>query len=316
MAALMVLEAAGSLTYTPDSTHPLYRCTGCLACQVPCEFDVDVPAFLGPEHERVFRAGAVPALVREVADRVAGGEAPDASAGHHARLEGPRFEGEGAVYWPGCALVGHDPGAAERTRALLEERLGVPVALPPADAPACCGDPLRAAGDRSRTLGHRARLSQALRGASRVLTGCACCLDSLPSGASHVLDVLGYSWPESGDAEAGVAYHDPCHLARPDDRGGAPRALLAEATGRPVEEFVDRGVETGCCGAGDAFSLFFPEDAAAVARYRLRDPAVERAGTVVTACSRCAAYLARNAPDGVEVRDLVDFLTRSRGPRP
>lgn len=316
IAALMVLEAAGSLAYDPETTHPLYRCTGCLACQVPCEFDVDVPAYLQPERERIWRSAAVPAGVREVVDRVAAGEPPDGTAGHHADLEGPRFEGEGVVYWPGCALVGQAPDAVERTRALLEEVLEEPVRLPPRHAPACCGDPLRAAGDRSRTLAHRATMTQALRGASRVLTGCACCLDALPAGAAHLLDTLGYTWPESTGGGDSVAYHDPCHLARPDDRGGAPRALLAATTGRPVEEFVDRGVETGCCGAGDAFALFFPEDARAVAEYRLRDPAVDRAGTVVTACSRCAATLAQYAPAGVDVRDLADFLAGRRGREP
>ncbi len=313
IAAWMLLRAAGTVVYEPRSTHPLYRCTGCLACQVPCEFDIDVAAYLRPEREEVWRAGAVPERVLRVADRVAAGEIPDDTAGHHADLEGPRFEGSGVVYWPGCALVGHDPEAVERTRQLLERVLEEPVHLPPRDAPACCGDPLWAAGDRSRALGHRATLTRALRGASRVLTGCSCCLDGLPSGAEHVVGVLGYHWPEGGETGESVAFHDPCRLARPEDRGGGPRALVAAASGAPIEEFVDRGVETGCCGAGDSFALFFPGDGDAVARYRLRDPAVERTGTVVTACSRCAAQLARVAPEGVEVRDLADFLHRSRG---
>ncbi|MDP7113099.1 MAG: (Fe-S)-binding protein [Myxococcota bacterium] len=312
IAAWIVLRDAGTLTADAASTHPLYRCTGCLGCQVPCEFDIDVPAFLGPERERAWKAGHVADRVREVADRVAAGEPPDETAGHHRELTGPRFAGQGIVYWPGCALVGLDPGAVERTRALLEERLEQPVGLPAEATPACCGDPLRAAGDRSRATGHRATLAQALRGASRVITGCACCLEALPAGAQHVIDVLGFQWP-AGDVRGPVAFHDPCHLARPTDRGGAPRALLAASSGASVEEFVDRGVETGCCGAGDSFGLFFPEDGLAVARFRLRDPAVERSTAVVTACSRCAAQLARSQPAGPPVYDLADYLARSRG---
>jgi len=313
IAAWILLRDAGAVVADENSTHLLYRCTGCLACQVPCEFDMDVPAFLAPERERSWNQGAVLARIRQVADRVAAGDPPDRASGHHRELPGPRFEGDGIVYWPGCALVGQDPGAVERTRSLLEARIGEPVSLPPTSAPACCGDPLRSAGDRSRATGHRATLAQAFRGAGRVITGCACCLDSLPSGAEHVIDVLGFQWPEAPAGEP-VAFHDPCHLARPDDRGGAPRALLASSSGAPVEEFVDRGVETGCCGAGDSFGCFFPDQGLEIARFRLRDPAVGRAAAVVTACSRCAAQLQRGAPEGVPVMDLADYLARRGGP--
>ncbi len=307
MASLILLQRAGTMRYDPETTHPLYRCTGCLACQVPCEFDIDVPAYLEGERITAWSAGAAPRRVVEVADRVAAGHPPDDRAGHHADLDGPRFEGEGTVFWPGCALTGADPVAAERTRRLLERVLDEPVRYPPATAPACCGDPLRAAGDHSRYLAHRATLGSALRGAARVVTGCACCLQALPHGAVHVSDLLGFSWdgPVTGRA---VAYHDPCHTARPEDRSGTTRALLAACSGEPVVEFVDRGRETGCCGAGDSFALFFPDEGDRVAASRLRDPAVAEAGTVVTACSRCAAHLQASAPDGVAVLDLGDYL--------
>jgi len=307
MASLVLLQRAGTAHYTPETTHPLYRCTGCLACQVPCEFDIDVPAFLDEEKALAFGAGAAPRRVREVVERVAAGHPPDDRAGYHADLDGPRFEGEGTVYWPGCALAGADPVAAERTRLLLEQVLGEPVCYPAADAPACCGDPLRAAGDPSRYLAHRATLTGAFRGAKRVVTSCACCLDALPDRAELLADLLGFSWKgTTGDRP--VAYHDPCRVARPEDRSGVTRALLAAASGSPVVEFVDHGNETGCCGAGDSFALFFPSEGDQTAAYRLSDPAVQEAGVVVTACSRCAAHLAASAPDGVEILDLGDYL--------
>jgi len=307
MATLAMLVRSGGVRYDRGLGHVLYRCTGCLGCQVPCEFDIDVAEWLRPERAAIWTGGGAPDSVIAVADRVAAGDPPDSHAAHHADLEGPRFAGEGTVYWPGCALVGEQPEAVERNRRLLEHVLEARVALPPLDAPACCGDPLAAAGDRSRALAHRALLTDALRGASRVVTGCACCLGSLPGGAVHLVSLLGFNWAYESRGGA-VAYHDPCHLARPDDQGGAPRALLAAATGAPVVEFVDRGGETACCGAGDAYGLFFPEDGRAVAEYRLRDPAVAEAGTVITACSRCTAHLSASAPEGIVVRDLGEFL--------
>ena len=306
MATLTLLVHSGGVRSSPGVSHALYRCTGCLGCQVPCEFDIDVAEWLRPERAAAWASGNAPGSVVAVADRVAAGDAPDERSGHHADLGGPRFAGEGIVYWPGCALVGEQPDAVERNRLLLEHVLGEPVSLPPRSAPACCGEPVLAAGDRSRFLAHRASLSDALRGASRVVTGCACCQDSLPD-ADHLVSLLGVSWAEKGN-RAAVAYHDPCRQARPSDLGGAPRAILAAATGTQVVEFGDRGAETGCCGAGDAFALFFPDDGRAVAEYRLRDPAVAEAGTVVTACSRCTAHLAASAPAGISVVDLGDFL--------
>jgi len=307
MGTVVLLREKRTLHLGEGGLHPLYRCTGCLACQVPCDFDIDVPAWLGPQKQRAWDSGEVPPNIRAVADRVAGGATPDDGSGHHGDLDGPRFEGEGIIYWPGCALVGRKPAAVEKNRSLLERVLERPVFLPPADAPACCGDPLQAAGDRSRYLGHRATLSSALRGASRVVTSCACCLDSLPDGSTHIASVLGFSWPHRGSSPP-LAFHDPCRLVRPDDLGGAPRALIAAATGAPVLELVDRGIETGCCGAGDSFAVFFPAEGRATAEYRLRDPAVARAGTLVTACSRCTAHLAEAAPDELDVVDLAEVL--------
>ena len=307
MATLAVLIRAGSVRSDPGVCHVLYRCTGCLGCQVPCDFDIDVAAWLRPLRAAAWASGNAPACVIDVADRVAAGGPPDERSAHHADLDGPRFDGDGTVYWPGCALAGEQPDAVERNRLLLEHVLEEPVSLPPRNAPACCGEPMAAAGDRSRYLAHRASLTDALRGATRVVTTCACCLDSLPEGAVHLVSLLGFSWSEKGNC-APVAYHDPCRQARPVDLGGAPRAILAAATGSPVIEFVDRGGETGCCGAGDAFGLFFPDDGRAVAEYRLRDPAVNEAGTVVTACSRCTAHLSASAPAGVDVVDLGEFL--------
>jgi Fe-S oxidoreductase len=310
MGTMILLRREGALAYAPDRTHPFYRCTGCLGCQVPCDFDIDVPAFLAPEKELAWQTSAAPPQVVAVADRVAGGGTPDDASAHHEVLDGPRFEGTGVVYWPGCALVGADPAAASATRGLLQDVIGETVHLPPVTSPACCGDPLAAAGDRSRMLGHRAGMIDALRGASRVVTGCACCLEWLPDGAEHVIDLLGIQW--RGRVPGGaVAYHDPCRQARPDDLGGVPRALLAAATGEPVREFVDRGAETACCGAGDGHASFFPAEARATARWRLRDPAAVEAGVVVTACSRCTAHLSAAAPDGIAVRDLAVFLAGS-----
>jgi Fe-S oxidoreductase len=50
-----------------------------------------------------------------------------------------------------------------------------------------------------------------------------------------------------------------------------------------------------------------------MARRRLREVAAAGGGTVVTSCATCKHMLARNAPEGVKVRDLIEYVEeRSR----
>ena len=56
-----------------------------------------------------------------------------------------------------------------------------------------------------------------------------------------------------------------------------------------------------------------PTIADAMASRRLREVAEAGGGTVVTSCATCKHMLARNAPAGVSVQDLVAFVEeRSR----
>jgi Fe-S oxidoreductase len=106
-------------------------------------------------------------------------------------------------------------------------------------------------------------------------------------------------------------YHDPCYLARWANVTAEPRRLLARVA--EVKEFGWSHGDTECCGGGGLLPKTMPTVADEMARRRLREVAQQGGGTVVTSCGTCKHMLARNAPQGVEVRDLVEMLEeRSR----
>jgi Fe-S oxidoreductase len=82
-----------------------------------------------------------------------------------------------------------------------------------------------------------------------------------------------------------------------------------------VKEFAWSHGETECCGGGGVLPKTMPQVADAMARRRLDEVVRAGGGTVVTACGTCKHMLARNAPEGVIVRDLVEYVeSRTRKP--
>jgi len=104
-----------------------------------------------------------------------------------------------------------------------------------------------------------------------------------------------------------VAIHDPCVFARYEDIVAEPRELL-QATGLTLREPEYSGRMTWCCG-GPVESLY-PEKAAANAAKRveqLRDASSE----IVTMCPMCLVNLGGAAPEGVDIRDISEYLRRA-----
>src|SRR5204863_103818 len=101
-------------------------------------------------------------------------------------------------------------------------------------------------------------------------------------------------------------YHDPCYLARHQHVMDAPRAVLARVA--DVRELAWSRGDTECCGGGGVLPKTMPAVADAMARRRLDEVAQAGGGTVVTSCGTCKHMLARNAPEGVVVRDLAELV--------
>jgi Fe-S oxidoreductase len=83
-----------------------------------------------------------------------------------------------------------------------------------------------------------------------------------------------------------------------------------------VKEFAWSHGETECCGGGGVLPKTMPAVADAMAKRRLREVVEAGGGTVVTSCGTCKHMLARNAPPGVIVRDLVEYVEARTRPAP
>lgn len=109
--------------------------------------------------------------------------------------------------------------------------------------------------------------------------------------------------------EYDVVIHDPCVYARFENIIEEPRHLLRNA-GIKVYEPELSGKMTWCCG-GPLESLY-QEKAHAVAAQRIEQ--LKSCGTrIVTMCPICLAILKRTAGEGIEVKDISEYLIEAYG---
>lgn len=296
--------ASGRLPVVAEVAGRLTACSGCLACQVPCAFDQDVPSQVRAGRAALVAAGVGPAVVADAVAHVAAGRAPtgaalpDAPAGDSGDLT--------TVVLAGCR---DDADALAATVAVLRAA-GERVAVAVPDG--CCGALLDDLGARDAGDEARRRLGAALPATSaRVVATDPHCLGSVRSAGHDATDLASHLDTAVADGRLrfpdGAAWHatwhDPCVLARGEGVTGAPRRLLA-AAGAELTEPEHTGERTGCSGAGLGMDQLDPEAAAATATFRARELGV---GPVVTGCARAQQRL---GAAGVDVSDLASALAR------
>ncbi|MGI8662655.1 MAG: (Fe-S)-binding protein [Acidimicrobiales bacterium] len=101
-----------------------------------------------------------------------------------------------------------------------------------------------------------------------------------------------------------VAIQDPCHLRHVQQTHAHVRTVL-----RPfVAALVELDDEGMCCGAGGAYSMMHPEEAAAIRRRKLA--AIARSGATVVASANpgCALHL---GAAGVRIRHPIELIAES-----
>lgn len=311
----------GQLPWTFEATAPIWACTGCRHCTEYCLHGVEPgPTLFAGRAEAMRRGAGHPALER-FADGFRARELRQVRALREA-LPAERFaETAPLAWWPGCDAS--PDGRAEL--ALLDRVAGA--AVPLVDAPVTCGGyPLYAAGLLDELRGHARRVAEALARYRTVVMGCAACAHvvraiypaegvRVPSQVLHVTEYLGglsERIPETVTRPE-VWYHDPCHVARHLGAVDAPRRLLERVA--TVRELAWSGRDADCCGAGGLLPETLPEVADAMAGRQLAEVAAAGGGQVVTSSRMCARMLARNAPAGVVVRELVELLEERTRPR-
>ena len=304
----------GTMTWSPESTEPLYACTGCRQCTTQCMH--------GNEPGLVLLAGRAAATARGAGHPALMGY-PERFRSREQRLAEvvrehvapERFEESAPVgFWPGCDAI--DKGLDDVDAALdLFDRLGAGDVRMVSTGQTCGGYPLLAAGLLDMFRWHASRVATALRPYGTVVVNCSACVYTLrvqyrAEGvplSSEVLSLAEFlarlAFPaRPGRTRRSVYYHDPCYLARYSGVIDEPRRVLSRVA--EVAELSGSGVDTECCGGAGLLPKTMPEVADSMARRRLREVAGRGGGTVVTSCATCAFMLRRNAPSGVTVLDL------------
>ncbi len=311
----------GAQPWTEDALAPIWACTGCRHCTVYCDHD--------NEPGLVLFAGRAEAQARGVGHAALTGY-PDRFRNRDQRLvddmrrsvdEERRSEDDLVGYWPGCDAIGKDPSSLTPALDVLERVTGATVKLVDGGQ-ACAGYPLLAAGHPDAFRWHASKVATGLKGFRTVVMGCSACVYTLRAsypaeGISLSTEIVSLpemlaravtSVPERRDKKP-VYYHDPCYLARYEGVIDEPRQVLSRVA--DVRELSWSGTDTECCGGAGLLPKTMPEVADAMARRRLRELTRGGGGTVVTSCPTCAFMLRSNAPDGVEVKTLVQVLAEA-----
>ncbi|MBI4510667.1 MAG: (Fe-S)-binding protein [Deltaproteobacteria bacterium] len=309
----------GNEPWTPETTEPLWACTGCRHCSNYCTHGVQPGATLFAGRAEAMRRGVGHHALARYPERF---RARDERLAKRAReiLPKERFAEEARVgFWPGCDAI--DKGAGDVLAQLrLFDRIGAEhVRLVQAER-MCGGYPLLAAGHPDVFRWHALRVAAELSRYGTVVMNCSACVYALralyPAEGIHLpVEILHVSeYLESFVARVKptraenprVYYHDPCYLARYQNTILAPRKLLARVA--DVREFAWSKGDTECCGGGGLLPKTMPSVADEMARRRLREVAAEGGGIVATGCATCKHMLARNAPSGVIVKDLATVI--------
>jgi Fe-S oxidoreductase len=313
--------------WSPETTEPLYACTGCRHCTVYCEHGNEPGLVLFSGRAEAVRRGAGHPRLADYPDRF---RARDQRLVEKQRERRQGGEGTSAIgFFPGCDAL--DKGQADVSAAFeLFDRLELGrIELIDAGV-ACAGYPLLAAGYVDMFRWQANRVASELRRFRTVVVNCSACVFAMRSqypaeGVTLNAEIL--SLPELLAQAVGklkppedpkpVYYHDPCYLARYAGVTEPPRRVLSMVA--ELREFGWAGADTQCCGGAGLLPKTMPEVADQMARDRLRDIANRGGGTVVTACATCTFMLKSNAPANVQVRDLatavlerLDGATRER----
>ncbi|MBN1532063.1 MAG: (Fe-S)-binding protein [Spirochaetes bacterium] len=330
--ALMMAEVdAGKLRWAGSVADRFYQCSQCGLCRQDCAYHWAEDDLVRHGREEIVAAGAAPARIREIADRlmktgtpVEGGSGIPAVmrdkigakgaevlyvAGWAARREAPEtIEAMAKIFdslkvtWccmedEGCGIelleLGY-AGEARRQAAAFVKRVAK---IAPKRIVSSCPHLCRALREQHGLLGIDPPSMPVLHTAEFLAV-------ELEAGRLSI----------GGGRREAVGYHDPCQLGRKLGIFDEPRRVIAAAIGAPPLELYHSREAAECCGAGSVMLTTEPDLAADVARRRLEGARNEGVRTLVTACGNCKTLMRRALEgdgSGMEVLDIAELAAAS-----
>jgi dimethylglycine catabolism B len=324
--SLAWMTAHGDVPVDASHGHPAWACTGCFACRESCDHRNGVTDVLLDTRDALARRGVLPEGAQRVLTGFARHDQSTRAATHVLAAEdGVRTQvdpGSTEALLVGCGYVRAHPDEARDAIAATASLAAGPVAL----IEACCGLPLRLAGDAQGFVRHARSLAESLRGKTRLTVvdaGCALTLRAryaeagvtFEPGLELLVERAAKSLPDLRHVDhdgAPVRWHDPCQLGRGLGLYEAPRAVLGRAIGRAPDELYLRREQGTCSGAGGLLPATMPDVSRDIARARIDAHQHAGGGRVVTGCASSLRSLRKGAVGtGVVVDDLVTWIARS-----
>jgi Fe-S oxidoreductase len=303
--------ARGDVPLDASHASTAWACTGCMACREKCDHHNEVAPTLFDARAALFEHGVAPAAAVRTSKRFSSHvvRTSKAVARVAAKVRGVGEKGTPVLI--GCGYARGLPDVAEHALSAAAKLIDGPVRA----VQACCGQPLRAAGDLVGFRAAAARLEAELGDAERVVVvdpGCAATVRSLGSSRSVPLlvELAADALPrlERLTSDVPVRWHDPCSMSRGLGVTDAPRAVLARILGAPPGEFARSRGDGACSGGGGLLPATMPETSRTIARTRVSEHEGEGGGEIVTAC---ASSVLRFRAAGARTSDLAAWIDRA-----
>jgi Fe-S oxidoreductase len=325
-----------------ESLHDaeMWSCLTCGTCNLRCPSTVDFTAFMRTVREKARKVGETGVCTH--ADTLSaitelqmspGFQRSDRWLGRRART---RSRGD-TYYFGGClpflgvvfADIGFQGKRIGEASVRLLNRLGITPAVSGREV--CCGHDQYWTGETDIARELASRNVEAIRrtGAKRVVFSCPECYNMFktvyPSLVGDpgfepvlILDILeeGLGSRKLRSRGVKVTYHDPCRLAKADDRIDQPRDMLRRIPDLELIEMPRAGKDAVCCGSSNWVSCTRVNKLIQVERL---DEAISTgAGMLVTACPKCNIHLRCAMRDGdcsgeIDIEDLVTLIADSLG---
>jgi Fe-S oxidoreductase len=322
--------AHGDLALAPATAAAAWACTGCFGCREACAHRNPVAETLDDARAALAAVGLAPAAAARVVARFGRHASKTREAAR--RLNASALHGSVSArdaLFVGCVYLRAAPNEARAAVDVASEIAGAGVAA----IEACCGLPLRLAGDRAGFERHAKALAKEFARFERVFVvdpGCALALARRDRDGAGVdfttktvllVDAAARELarrparPATRAVEptdSPVRWHDPCALGRGLGVYDAPRDVLTRALGRAPDEFHEARADASCSGGGGLLPATMPDVARAIggSRAAAHREAGSRGGRIVTGCGASLLNLRRSGA-GVAVDDVVTWAARA-----
>jgi Fe-S oxidoreductase len=339
--AVPLIGAEGEGTNTEET---IWACTTCGACLQQCPVMIEqMPKIIKMRRHLVEMEARFPEELLNLFENMEQrsnpwGIAPTERTKWHANLPVKPFDQAGTEYlfFVGCAGA-FDSRSKHVTVALatVMDQAGLSWGILGKEEK-CCGDSLRRLGNEY-VFDRMARENVALfreKGVKKVVTFCPHCYSTLKNDyrqygleleVIHHTDLLqellssGRIRPQGMVSLGTAVFHDSCYLGRHNDRYGAPRDVLARATGsEPVE--MERNRENSfCCGAGGGRMWMEEHTGTRINLERVDEALRQGAETICVACPYCMTMfedgLKDRGKETTRVRDVAEVVAEALRPR-